>query len=100
MRNRKLSQEHLEQVLTRILSEEDKAKLREAKLARKNSEESLAKMWSRVITDEVRAKLSQNITNYNLSKAHEVEVINIEKKVPKVCTSLLEKQLHLLTQLM
>ena len=73
MRNRKLSQEHLEQVLTRILSEEHKSKVREANLGRKNSEESLAKMRSRVITNEVRAKLSQNITNYNLSKAHEVQ---------------------------
>jgi hypothetical protein len=73
MRNRKLSPEHLEQVLSRILSEEHKAKVREANLGclrSKNTEESLAKMRNRVITDEVRTKLSQNITNYNLSKAH------------------------------
>lgn len=36
-------------------------------------------MRNRVITDEVRAKLSQNITNYNLSKAHKVEVINVKE---------------------
>ena len=87
MRNRKLSQEHLEQVLTRILSEEHKSKVREANLGRKNSEESLAKMRSRVITNEVRAKLSQNITNYNLSKAHGVEVINIEENTKTVYES-------------
>ena len=74
-RNRKLSPEHLEQVLTRISSEEDKTKVREANLGRKNSEESIAKMKNRVITDEVRAKIIQNITKYNLSKAHQVEVI-------------------------
>lgn len=79
MRNRKLTQEHLEQVLTRILSEEHKSKVREANLGRKNSEESLEKMRNRVITDEVRAKLSQNITKYNLSKAHKVEVVNVEE---------------------
>lgn len=79
MKNRKLSQEHKEQVLIRILSESHKAKVNEANLGRKNSEESLAKMRNRVITDEVRAKLSQNITNYNLSKAHKVEVINVKE---------------------
>ena len=36
-------------------------------------------MRNRVITDEVRAKLSQNITNYTLSKAHKVEVINVKE---------------------
>ena len=40
MRNRKLSLEHLELVLTRISSEEHKTKVREANLGRKNSEES------------------------------------------------------------
>lgn len=88
MRNRKLSQEHLEQVLSRILSEEHKAKVREANLGRKNTEESLAKMRNRVITDEVRAKLSQNITNYNLSKAHMVEVINVEENTKTVYESI------------
>jgi hypothetical protein len=79
MRNRKLSPEHLELVLTRISSEEHKTKVREANLGRKNSEESIAKMKNRVITDEVRAKLIQNITKYNLSKAHKIEVINVEE---------------------
>jgi len=87
MRNRKLSQEHLEQVLTRILSEEHKSKVREANLGRKNSEESIEKMRNRVITDEVRAKLSQNITKYNLSKAHEVEVVNVKENTKTVYES-------------
>lgn len=88
MRNRKLSAEHLEQVLSRILSEEHKAKVREANLGRKNTEESLAKMRNRVLTDEVRAKLSQNITNYNLSKAHMVEVTNVEENTKTVYESI------------
>lgn len=88
MRNRKLSQEHLEQVLTRILSEEHKNKVREANLGRKNTEESLTKMRNRDITDEVRAKLRQNITNYNLSKAYCVEVINVEENTKTVYESI------------
>lgn len=88
MRNRKLSPEHLEQVLTRILSEEHKGKVRKANLGRKNSEESLSKMRNRVITAEVRAKLSQNLTNYNLSNAHKVEVVNVEENTKTVYESL------------
>jgi hypothetical protein len=37
MRDRKLSKEHLGTVLTRILSDEHKAKVRKANLGRKNS---------------------------------------------------------------
>lgn len=44
-------------------------------------------MRNRVLTDEVRAKLSQNITNYNLSKAHEVSVINVEENTKTVYES-------------
>ena len=45
-------------------------------------------MRNRVITEEVRAKLSQNITNYNLSKGHSVEVINIEDNTNTVYESI------------
>ena len=44
-------------------------------------------MRNRVITDEVRAKLSQNIAKYNLSKAHEVEVVNVEENTKTVYES-------------
>lgn len=31
-------------------------------------------------SEETKAKLSQNLTKYNLSKGHKIEIMNIEEK--------------------
>jgi group I intron endonuclease len=79
MRNRKLSKEHLAKVLTRILSSSHKAKIRKANLGRKNTEEMKANMRNLIRTDEVKAKLRLNLLNYNLSKGHKIEVMNVKE---------------------
>lgn len=88
MRNRKLSKSHLEIVLARLNSNEHKAKVRKANLGRKNSVQMKEKMKNLVRTEEVRAKLSKNLTNYNLSKAHKIEITNVEEKTNIVFESI------------
>ena len=46
------------------------------------------KMRNLVRTEEVRAKLSQNLTNYNLSKGHKIEISNVEKNTRIVFESI------------
>lgn len=88
MRNRKLSKSHLDIVLARLNSDEHKAEVRKANLGRKNSEEMKKKMRNLVRTEEVRAKLSKNLTNYNLSKGHKIEITNVEKNTRLVFESI------------
>jgi hypothetical protein len=81
MRGRKLSKEHLDIVLTHILSDDHKAAVRKSRTGSIHSANARAKMKNFIHSFfffffikkkkmETKAKLSQNLTKYNLSKGH------------------------------
>lgn len=72
-------------------------KVRKASLGRKNSEEMKEKMINLIRTKEIRAKLSQNLTNYNLSKGHRIEITNVEENTMTVFDSISKAAISLNT---
>jgi hypothetical protein len=97
MRNRKLSKEHLDIVLTRILSDDHKAAVKKARTNSTHSADARAKMINFIHSEETKAKLSQRLTNYNLSKGHKIEITNIVENTNTVYESIRKAAISLNT---
>lgn len=97
MRNRKLSKQHLDIVLARILSDDHKAAVKKARTNSKHSADARAKMSNFIHSEETKAKLSQRLTKYNLSKGHKIEITNLIENTNTVYESIRKAAISLNT---
>lgn len=88
MRNRKLSKQHFDIVLARILSDDRKAAVKKARTNSKHSADARAKMSNFIRSEETKAKLSQRLTKYNLSRGHKIEITNLVENTNTVYESI------------